>query len=504
MVVQPTFYGKERGDYVGPSFEDNNEKVTWDFDSVKKRYKEVESALENSFDGVMITNSKGTGMRVNPALVRVTGLDEKHFVGKKIDRLTKEGIFAYEPITIRALREKRIVTGVQEISTGKAVTVTGVPVMDDNKKTIRVITNVRDLVELNHLKEDMRRSQELLQRYQSELAALRFELMKSQHIIAQSDEMLGVMESAFHVANSDVNVLILGESGVGKDIIARLIHENSQREEKGGFIKVNCSAIPRELMESEFFGYERGAFTGARKEGKRGFFELADGGTLFLDEIADLPLELQGKFLSVLEDKEVVRLGSEKPVKVDVRIVAATNKNLEAMVGENSFRKDLFYRLNVVPITVPPLRERKEDVSALLAHYLAKFNEKYNVHKSYSREVLQILMGYSWPGNVRELINLVERMVITTRERVVQPEHLPRGMISLSSNCPPSAVTIMETDYLREQLHSKNMKEILDEVEKKIVLLAFKEHKSSRKVGEVLGISHSAVINKLRKHKIMS
>lgn len=475
-----------------------------ELDSVMKRYKEVESALVNSFDGVMITNNKGTGIRVNPALVRLTGLNEYNFVGKKIKHLTDSGIFAYEPITIRALREKRVVTGVQEINTGKAVTVTGVPVLDNNKKVIRVITNVRDLVELNRLKEDMQKSQELLMRYQSELTALRFELMKSQQVIAQSDEMLSVLETAFHVANSDVNVLVLGESGVGKDIVARLIHDNSERQDRGAFIKVNCGAIPRELMESEFFGYTRGAFTGARQEGKKGFFELANGGTLFLDEIADLPLELQGKLLRVLEDKELQRLGSEKPVKVNVRIVAATNKDLESMVAEKNFREDLFYRLNVVPVNVPPLRDRKDDISALLAHFLAKYNEKYNVHKSFSREVLQILMAYNWPGNVRELINLVERLVITTRDRILLPEHLPHSMVALAGGYTPAAAMLMETDYLRDQLRSKSMKEILDGVEKKILMLAFKEHKSSRKVGEILNISHSSVINKLRKHKILS
>jgi TyrR family helix-turn-helix protein/PAS domain S-box-containing protein len=490
------------GDFIKPSGKNQEGKAAWELETIRKRYIEIDTALENSFDGVMITNCKGIGIRVNPSLLRLTGLEEKHFVGKKIDHLTEKGIFAYEPITIRALREKRIITGVQEIITGKAVTVTGVPVMDDHKMVIRVITNVRDLVELNRLKEDMRKSQELLMRYQSELAALRFELMKSQHIIAQSEEMMGVLETAFHVASSDANVLILGESGVGKDIIARLLHNNSSRQGNGGFIKVNCGAIPRELMESEFFGYERGAFTGARREGKRGFFELADGGTLFLDEIADLPMDLQVKLLRVLEDREVVRLGGEKPVKVDVRIIAATNKDLEVMVAERKFRGDLFYRLNVIPITVPPLRERKEDISALLAHFLAKFNQKYNVYKSFSPEVLQILLCYNWPGNVRELINLVERIVITTRDGIIKPEHLPQSMITFSKDSPPSAILFLEQDFLREQLRSKSMRQILDKVERKILLLAFQEYKSSRKVGEVLGISHSTVINKLRKYGI--
>jgi len=482
-----------------------NEKGNIDTGNIAISYSEINSALENSFDGVMITNNKGIGLKVNPSLVRLTGLGEDHYVGKKITHLTEKGIFRHEPITIRALREKRVVTGVQEINNGRAVTVTGVPVLDPEKKqVIRVITNVRDLIELNQLKEDMRKSQELLLRYETELAALRFELMKSQEIVAQSEQMLGAMETAFHIAGSNVNALILGESGVGKDIIARLIHNNSSRCQHGAFVKVNCGAIPSELMESEFFGYDRGAFTGARREGKRGFFELAHEGTLFLDEIADLPLKLQVKLLRVLEDGEFNRLGGEKAIKVDARVITATNKNLHAMVAEGSFREDLFYRLNVVPITVDPLRERPEDVSALLAHYLSKFNEKYKVYKSFSRETLQILFSYHWPGNVRELINMVERLVITTRCHVILPEHLPESIITSINDCIPLSLRLFEHDYLRTQLRSKSMKEILDEVEKKILLTAYSEFRSSRRVGETLGVSHATVINKLRKHGIIN
>ncbi len=468
--------------------------------TLRRHYGELSSALENSFDGIMITSSKGIGIKVNPALLRWTALESNHFIGKRIDHLTEKGIFSYEPITIRALREKRIVTGVQEINTGKNVMVTGVPVLDEHQKVIRIVTNVRDLQELDRLKEDMRRSNEMLMRYQKELAALRLELMKSQQVVAQSEEMLGVLEAAFHVADSDASVLILGESGVGKDIIARLIHNNSSRQQNGSFIKVNCGAIPGELMESEFFGYERGAFTGARREGKRGLFELAHEGTLFLDEIADLPLNLQVKLLHVLANQVVLRLGGEKPIKIEARIVAATNKDLAALVEEGSFRRDLYYRLNVIPITVPPLRERPEDISALLAHYLARFNEKYKVERSFSRETLDLLLNYSWPGNVRELINLVERLVITTRCRVILPEHLPECILLAIKDYIPDAAFFWENDYLRQKLRSHSLKEVLEEVEKKIISLTYKEYRSSRKVGAKLGISHATVINKLRKY----
>ncbi len=479
------------------------EKQTYEFENVQNYYKEVDAALDNSFDGVMITSNKGIGMRVNPSILRLTALEKEHFIGKNIEHLTEKGIFAYEPITIKALQEKRIVTGVQEINTGRAVTVTGVPVTDDYGRIIRVITNVRDLAELNKLKEDMRWSEELLKRYESELATLRFELIKSQQIIAQSEEMLSILETAFHVANSDVNVLILGESGVGKDIIARVIHDNSSRQQKGSFIKVNCGAVPGELMESEFFGYERGSFTGAKKEGKKGYFELAHGGTLFLDEIADLPLDLQVKLLRAIEDSEFFRVGGETPVKADVRIVAATNKDIEALVKEGKFREDLYYRLNVVPITVPPLRERPEDVSAMLGHFLNKYNEKYKVYKSFSNDALQLLMEYSWPGNARELINLVERLIITTRDKVILPEHLPKSLMVKNNDGSWGNSVLLESDYLKKQLRTKGMKQIMDETERKILLAAFEEHKSSRKVGEVLGVSHATVINKLKKHGII-
>ncbi|MEW5921116.1 MAG: sigma 54-interacting transcriptional regulator [Bacillota bacterium] len=476
-----------------------------EMEKLHKRYRELDLALENSYDGIMICNNKGIGLRVNPALLRVTGLEENQLVGSNIAELQQKGIVAYEPITIRALQEQSVITGMQKIWTGKKVTVTGVPVFGEGKKVIRVISNVRDVEALSQIQhqDKLNRVWELSKRYSLELATLKKELEKSDHIIACSPEMLTVMESVMHLAASDVNVMILGESGVGKDIIARLIHDNSRRNKCGKYIKVNCGAIPYELMESEFFGYERGAFTGARQEGKRGFFELANGGTIFLDEIADLPLGLQVKLLRVLEDREIIRVGGENAIRLDVRVIAATNKNLEAMVAEGSFREDLYYRLNVVPMTLPPLRERPEDIVALLEHFLEHFNEKYGTNKSFSVEALYLLKKYSWPGNVRELINLVERLVITCKSPVILPEHFPRSMNIYTPESDSTTSLLIEYRYLREQLKKKNMKEILEEIERKIVLLAFKEHRSSRKVGEILGVSHATVINKLRKHGII-
>jgi len=444
-------------------------------------------------------------LRVNPALLRVTGLKETDIVGENLYEHQQKGILLYKPITLRALEARSIISGIQKIYTGKEVTVTGVPVFGEDGEIVRIISNVRDVNVLSQVpqQEETRRTRELSKRYSQELEALKNNLLNSEHIIASSPKMLTIIESVLHVATSDVSVIILGESGVGKDIIARLIHDNSRRRESGKFVKVNCGAIPYELMESEFFGYERGAFTGARPEGRKGFFELAHEGSIFLDEIADMPLGLQVKLLRVLEDKEIIKVGSEKVVKIDVRVIAATNKNLEAMVAEGSFREDLYYRLNVVPITIPSLQERPEDIVVLLEHFLERFNEKYGVDKSFSVEALYLLKKYSWPGNVRELINLVERLVITCRSSVIMPDHLPKSMNICASNNYSTASLLMEHRYLQEQLASKNMKEILDEIEKKMMLLVLKEHRSSRDVGEVLGVSHATVINKLRKHGII-
>ena len=483
---------------------DQRKSESYEMESLKKRCQELDSVMENSFDGIMIYSSKGVGLRVNPAFLRVTGLKEKHIVGEKLSEHQKKGILVHKPITLRALESRSVVSGVNKIYTGKKVTVTGVPVFDEDGKVTRIVSNVRDLDALHQIQqqEELERAWEFSKRYSSQLKALKVDLLKSEHIIGSSPEMLAVMESALHVASSDVNVIILGDSGVGKDIIARLIHDNSNRRVGGNYIKVNCGAIPYELMESEFFGYERGAFTGARQEGRKGFFELAQGGTIFLDEIGDLPLGLQVKMLRVLEDKEIIRVGGEKAIKLDVRVISATNKNLEAMVAEGSFREDLYYRLNVVPITIPSLQERPEDIVSLLEHYLEKFNGKYSTNKTFSVESLHLLKQYNWPGNVRELINFVERLVITCKSSVIMPDHFPRSMNIYTPEISTASL-LMEYRYLQEQLESKNMKEILDEIERKMVLLAFKEHRSSRKVGEVLGVSHATVINKLRKHGII-
>lgn len=258
-----------------------------------------------------------------------------------------------------------------------------------------------------------RKMEEERMEWEEEKRVLREELKKNYNvhgIVGTSDAILNLIETVKKVAQTDTTVLILGESGTGKSLIAKAIHFMSQRKEKP-FITINCAAIPETLLEAELFGYEKGAFTGATTS-KKGKFELADGGTIFLDEIGDMPLSLQAKLLRVIQDREIERLGGEKVIKVDVRIIAATNRDLKSMVEEGKFREDLYYRLNVVPVYVPPLRERREDIPILIEHFLESFNSKYGKKVRISPEALEVLMDYDWPGNVRELENTVERLVV--------------------------------------------------------------------------------------------
>ena len=244
---------------------------------------------------------------------------------------------------------------------------------------------------------------------------LKFQSRKDElcgRMVTRNINMLHIREMAEDIGKIDAAVMITGESGTGKEVIADIIHKSSRRRE-APFVKVNCAAIPETLMESEFFGYEQGAFTGAGGNGKIGLFELADGGTLFLDEVGELSIPIQSKLLRVLQDKEVRRVGGEKSISVDIRIIAATNRDLKAEVAKGTFRKDLYYRLFVVPIALPPLRERKEDIELLTKHFLDIFNKQYNMKKTIGPEAMEIMERYQWPGNVRELRNVVERLVVS-------------------------------------------------------------------------------------------
>jgi PAS domain S-box-containing protein len=344
------------------------------------REKELAAIFESSYDGLYITDGEANTLRLNQGFERIMGVTDKECIGRNMKDLVNEGVFSRSG-TLVALEREEPVTLDLVAKTGKKALVTSTPIYDDDGKPILVVTNVRDITELNELQGKLEHLEGLSRFYQEELNSLK--LQNSRNCVFQSKIMQDLLTLVVHIASVDSTVLIQGESGVGKEVIADILYANSIRKD-GPFIKINCGAIPPNLLESELFGYEPGAFTGASKKGKAGMFELASGGMLFLDEIGDLPLDLQVKLLRVIQDMTVTRVGGTQSIKIDVRIIAGTNRPLQDMIAKHLFRKDLYYRLNVVPISVPPLRERREDIPVLCKHFLELFNNKHNMKKSIS------------------------------------------------------------------------------------------------------------------------
>jgi PAS domain S-box-containing protein len=371
---------------------------------VKENELYLESIIDNSYDGIYITDSDGLILKVNSSYERITGISKDRLIGKYMQDLVNEGLLSMH-LTDRVVAEKKPIT-LNQTANNKKLIITGSPLFDKNGNVSKVITNVRDITELLSLERQLSISQEMANIYKKEL----FDKV-SDNIICDSEKMKQVFYAAEKVAMKDSTILILGETGVGKEVVAKYIHTHSDRSNKN-YIKINCGAIPANLLESEIFGYVGGAFTGANPKGKMGVFELASEGTLFLDEIGELPMHLQAALLRVLQDGEVTRVGDTKSKKVNVRIIAATNQNLEKMIEEGNFRSDLFYRLNVVSIYVSPLRERKEDIAGLAEHFVSELNKKYNGKKIITSTFIDSLQQMDWPGNVRELSNFIEKQYV--------------------------------------------------------------------------------------------
>ncbi|MDQ0339942.1 PAS domain S-box-containing protein [Caldalkalibacillus uzonensis] len=445
--------------------------------------KQLELIINSSYDGIYISDSEGNGLKVNDAYTRITGIRAEQLLGKNMKDVVKEGLVS-ESVTMKVLETKQPVTIMQRAG-GKEVLATGSPVFDEEGNIINVITNIRDLTELNRLKEELEKSKALNEKYRRELHQQRHQqqesVLEQLGVVAHSKVMQEVIALAQKVATVDSSVLILGESGVGKEVIAQVIHYTSNRADQP-FIKVNCGAIPKNLLESELFGYERGAFTGADSRGKAGLFERADGGTLFLDEIGDMPLDLQVKLLRALQEFEITRVGGSQTIKVNVRVISATNKDLEQLIKEGQFRKDLYYRLNVVPIYIPPIRNRSSDIVPLIYFFLNRVNKKYGLNKVLSKQALQLLQAYFWPGNVREIQNIVERLAVTTEEDEISIDDLP---------------FFINQDHRRQE--QRSLKSMVMSYEKEIIQQKLKKYKTTRKTAQSLGISQSALVKKMKR-----
>jgi len=454
---------------------------------------ELEDIIESSHDGIFITDGQGIILKVNSGWERICGLRREVMLGKCAQDFVNQKWYS-ESSVMAAIREKKAVTIMLEMlkgeKIGQKIMATAIPIWGENGEIKRVVANIRDITEILYLKQLLEKTQLLNELYAAELQQMRInQLPKDFDLVARSQSTIRVMEIVARVANFDVSVLITGESGVGKEVIANAIHQQSPRS-KGPLIKVNCGAIPETLLESELFGYDYGAFTGARKQGKPGMFELANEGTLFLDEVGDIPYSLQGKLLRVLQDHEIMRIGSLKTTPVDVRIIAATNKNLEEMVKKGSFRDDLYYRLNVVSIEIPPLRDRKEDIPIFVVHFLEKMNKKHQYNKRIASEVIEVFMLYSWPGNVRELENVMERMLVMTEDDEINMKHLP---MQIKSQIVPETVNV---------IGDSGFKKIIEQTEKQLLKQALLNHRSTRDIAKAMKVNQSTIVRKLKKYNL--
>lgn len=456
----------------------------------RKQVADYEAILESSFDGILITDGDGNVLKVNKAYERLTGIQIDEIMGKNMRDMLNPIYMPYS-VALLVLEKKKTVSMPHFTRNGRSIMVTGSPVFNEKGEIYRVITNVRDTTELNELRQELLRAQAMEKVYR-QLENDRVE-GNGNGLVAFSNSMKAVFALASKVSSVDATVLILGESGVGKEVIAKYIHENSPRRE-GPFITVNCGAIPEQLLESELFGYVAGAFTGANRTGKAGLFETASGGTLFLDEIGELPLGLQVKILRALETREIMRVGSTKPVDVDVRILAATNRDLEQMVANRRFRADLFYRLNVIRIVIPPLRERIEDIAPLSIFFLNQYNKRYHQKKKLSMEVIAELEKYPWPGNVRELKNSIEQMVVLGLDDLLQVGDLPWYHQQDRQN----RVQAVQVSGIMP------LKDALEETEKQLLENALKKYRTSRQISRVIGVDQSTVVRKLKKYGLQS
>jgi len=456
----------------------------WDHEALKE---ELSSLLENSYDGIVMAD-KECIREVNASFGRITGLPPSSLINKKFKELDTERHVCLAAVqeVIRLTRyHKRTITLQRTIRTGNKIFLTCNPVLDRHGHVDRVLVNVRDITELKNLEDQIKR----LSGFRRDREAFANQPDALTDIVAESPAMQLLLQVVLRVSQVNSTVLLTGESGVGKDVIANLLHRLSPRSEKP-FISVNCGAVPENLLESEFFGYEKGAFTSASRLGKPGLFEQANGGTFFLDEIGELPLNLQVKLLKVIQDQHCRRLGGQRNIKLDIRFIAATNRDMRQMVSEGKFREDLFYRLYVVPIAIAPLRERREDILPLALMFLKELiSDKYDVNRTLSHDLMTILESYDWPGNVRELQNVIERMVVTADSEVLQPRHLPHSVYQKAAQ---KGLGIWPGGSL-------NLRKARDDLERQLIEKALSKAGNTRKAAKLLGVDHSTVVRKAQK-----
>lgn len=452
--------------------------------AANRSLRELDSVLESIHDGIWVIDGNGVTRRINRAMERIAGIRACEVVGRHVSEPLREGRFK-TCVTLRALETRHTVTLFDDYSNGKRCLNTSTPIFDADGKVWRVIAAIRDITELENLQTKLSNLEVEALAYR--LRAQGLEDESTSDLLGHSLFLQRVRQDIAKAAQAEAVTLILGETGTGKSLAAKLIHDMSARAERP-FVAVNCGAIPSALMESELFGYEGGAFTGAARGGKRGMLELAQGGTLLLDEIGELSLSMQAKFLHVLDGQPIYRVGGTQPIKTDARIIAATNKPLDRLVSEGRFREDLFYRLRVLCVEMPPLRERRDDILLLAWHFLHKIGQETGINKKLDSRTEQIFLAYDWPGNVRELQSIIQSLITLCERKIILPSDLPSYMRENAEELPESSASC------------ESLTSAVERLERDMLSAALAETGSTYKAGRRLGISQSSVMRKAKKY----
>lgn len=484
---------------------------------LKQRELDILEVGDSLSDGIYCTDKNGIVVSVNKTYTQITGIQPEEIMGRNIQAVLDEKYASGEYVIVRleqfnkekgkdtleheeecvtkkpmalgsmVLNQKKCISYIATLSvkgSKKKMIFTGKPYFDGEGNVTHVLTVIRETTEFAKLKKKLEEAERKSKKYLNELMFLRVNQTESD-LIGRDPSIEQVKALIMYVAKTEATVLITGETGVGKEVVAREIHKKSNRSNKP-YIKVNCAAIPDSLLESELFGYEKGAFTGANNKEKLGYFEIANGGTILLDEIGEMPVKLQSKLLRVLQEREITRIGGTKPIALDIRVIAATNQNIEGQIKKGTFREDLYYRLNVVPIEIPPLRERKADITLLAYKFLEEYNEKYNKNKEFEISALEALESYEWTGNVRELENTIERLVIIGDDEAITESNIFE--------------VLGKEKFPYDIIHNEGitLKDAVDRLERNIIEKVLKKYKSSRKAAKVLGVTQPTVLRKAK------
>lgn len=457
----------------------------------------IKCILDMSYDGIVITDSSGIILYAGKAMERTVGLVPSKIIGKSIKELVKSGVVPEDAVPYRALSSKKQESTLFKSEHRKTFVLnTSTPYFDADGKLKYVITNVRNITELVAMRSEVEAKDtyagklpELAEIYRSKVVS-ELKQYGIKDLIVKDKKTIEIIELIISLVGFKLNYLITGETGTGKSLFAKIIHYLSDRKNES-FVDLNCSAIPVNLLESELFGYKEGAFTGASKRGQAGLLEIADKGTIFLDEIGTMPLELQSKILKFLDDKKFKRLGSAKSIELDVQVIAATNANLDDAIEEGTFRKDLFFRLNELPIEIPSLRERPADVAAMVDHFWNKYTKEFSKDLSLSEIARARLISYPFPGNVREIRNIIKRLVLLSKGPSVEIKDLGK-------------VTTNQTDHFSTEAPEKSeFREVMGSYEKDIIKQAYEKHGSTYAAAEALGMNQSTFFRRAKKYGVL-